>query len=177
MLRSCSWLLLFISLPAVVLAQQASTNANSMPGMNHLPYKIIDGKDHPEQIPDVEAYRMFLLAATVDPNPKPADIARQKAFLSSLQLDQTEQPKVIALLRDFRLQYGAMIEKHNAREEAIQRVGGQSENEAFLAQRDAFVQKEMDQLKLILSPEHLDRFHQVVQSEKKHMKITAKEGQ
>lgn len=177
-LRLCSILLL---LPAAVLAQQSST-ANppmSMPGMNHsAPSAIIDGKDHPELIPDSVAYRLYFITVGELPHPTDARKKRQRAFLGKVHgLPQSDSDAVVRVLEDFKVKFASMVAAYNSQVEAAMKAGGTNlpDGTAFLAERDQLVQDTRDRLKLALSAQGMANLDAYVQAEKRAMRITTQE--
>lgn len=140
------------------------------------PPKIIDGSVHPELIPDVVAYRLFLLTISTSRNPTAKELARQRSHLGMVHLGPQDLLHIIPVLRDFRSQYDSLISDYNqSASEALQH-GKQPDVEAFLQRRDALVQKSRGELKLALTPDGAARLDAYVQIQKRMMKIDAAES-
>jgi hypothetical protein len=183
--RYWSLLLLTLVLPPIVSAQ-LTMDPKPMPDMNHSQTKMISGKDHPELIPDLTAYRLFFIANGELPNPSEVRKARQEAFLGKIGADgadhkalvQTDHQALVQTLDDFKVKFTAMVDEYNARVEAAVKTGGSlPDQEEFLKQRDRLVQLTRDRLKLDLSADGMSKLDAHVQHEKSRMQIAAKEGQ
>jgi hypothetical protein len=174
---------LLLCLSTAVFAQQPTNNANpmaSMPGMDNIaPVNLIDGKDHPELIPDLTAYHLYFMAVGELPNSDAKALARQRSSLAQMQGMKTEDSQSIAnIISAYKLQWTAMAGEYNARVDAAVRIQGTlPDSEAFLRQRDQLVQLYLTRLKQALSPDAMTQFANHIQVQKAHMKITAPEGQ
>jgi hypothetical protein len=139
--------------------------------------EMIDGSVHPELIPDLTAYRLYLVAISEMPNPTDEQNKRQLAHLGKIGFGTSDLKSAITVFTDFKVQYTALIANYNASTEAALRVGATTDVKAFLAQRDELVQVTRDKLKALITPEGMARMDKQVQSEKKQMRVSAKEGQ
>jgi hypothetical protein len=167
---------ILLFLPAVVLAQQS--NPTPMPGMDHSqPTKMISGKDHPELISDITAYRLFFLAMAEDPNPTSDKQKRQHAHLAKASLGNLDEQAVVRILESHKIQYQAMIVKFNAEETAREQLGLPSQTAAFQDEINQMVQQTHDHLAQVLSKAGMAQLEALIQAEKSGMSITAQGAQ
>jgi hypothetical protein len=127
---------------------------------------MISGKDHPELIPDITAYRLFFLMLAEDPNPTPEKQKRQAAHLAKASLDNLDSQAVVRLLEKHKIQYQAMIYKFNAEETAREQLGLPSQTAAFQTEIDQVVQQTHDRLAQVLSQDGMTRLEALIQDEK-----------
>jgi hypothetical protein len=179
---SLSLLLLTSFLPSAAIAQLAlsgPTSMQSMPGMDHSqPTKMISGKDHPELIPDITAYRLFFISVGELSSPTEARKARQRAFLSKMgPLGVGDSQAVVQILEQFKVTFTRMVYDYNARvDTAVKSGSGLPDTDEFVKQRDQLVQQTYNDLKYAMTPGGMKRLETHVQNEKHHMQIMAKEG-
>lgn len=175
MIRLVTSFLLLLTAP-LAFAQMASP----MPGMDHSqPTKVIDGEINPELIPDLTAYRLFFLANSELPNPTSERRLRQQAFLGKMGVTSlADTGKAVQILEKFKVRYTALTGNYNDMVSAAALSGSPApDQETFLKQRDLLVQQTRDELNLNLSAPAMKQFDAQVQSEKRGMRIVAKEGQ
>lgn len=150
--------------------QMQMTHAHITPG-------IIDGRVHPELIPDSAAYRLFFIVASQGGlSPTPQQITRQKAVLFSAGVrTPIEMRKALPILERFSAQYTALVTNYNTSWYVTHNsTAGLAR---FLADRNSLVQSTRDQLKAVLAPNTMTTFDRHVQSEKVHMKVAEAEAQ
>jgi hypothetical protein len=157
--------------PAIPLTPSAPAHQHSV-----APTKMINGKDHPELIPDTTAYRLFFIAAGELPNASDDRRARQKALLSGMPLSDQDLRAIIFALENFKVQYAAMIDEFNAAETLADKNGTPSHNAEFVVERDRLVESTRDRLKQVLSAQTMSEFHAHIQQEKRGMQISAPGG-
>ena len=147
-----------------------------MPGMDHsAPSAVIDGNEHPEQIPDIVAYRLYFTSVGESPNPTEGRKRRQRAFIAKIPgLTQDDPDALARTLEDFKVQYDAMVAAYNARvEAAVKGSTNLPDGDAFLAERDQLVQETRDRLKQVLSANGMAGLDAHVQAEKRRMRISS----
>lgn len=144
---------------------------------DHAAPHIIDGAVHPELIPDSTAYRLYFLVVSEKPNPPAEAKRRQLAHLQMLRLDNEDLQILITELENFKVHYTQMIDLYNAEATAALASGSQTNQPAFLVQRDSLVDATREKLKSRLSPDGLNRLELYVQNEKRNMSLTIEEGQ
>jgi uncharacterized protein YukE len=131
---------------------------------------IIDGKLHPELIPDLQAYRMFFLAATPD-NGDAKELAKQNAHISKVDVDASDTLALTSALNDFRQEYDSMVKEYNGSS-----VEHHADDYAAFNQRvDQLVQFTLDKLKAAMSAHAFAKFQAHVQKEKAGMQIITAE--
>jgi hypothetical protein len=136
---------------------------------------MIDGSVHPEMIQDKDAYRLFLQAAALGPNPTTQEKNRQRAILAPAKLSETELAYASKTLGEFKAEYEAAVQRWNTLAEAANASDTLPDIKPFLLERDAIVQTARQKLEGVISPQSMARFHAYVQGEKSKMKV-AKEG-
>jgi len=141
------------------------------------PDNVIDGSQHPELIPDADAYRLYFVAISEMPNPTDEQKARQIAHLKKIELQDSDLQSTIIALEEFRVQYTNLIAQYNESAEAAQKAGVKPDIDTFLLQRDALVQATHERVKSVLTPDGLTRLDAHVQREKRGMKVAVKEAQ
>jgi hypothetical protein len=162
------WLLLFLLisvLPASPLFAQEHNHAATVP--------TIDGSQHPELIPDLVAYRLYLVTVGELPTAKAEDTERQKAHLAKVGLTEEDSAAVVKTANDFKKQYRALIDDYNAHLDA-QRIDPVAFR-MFMLKRDALVASAISSLCNNLTHEGFAGFDKHIQAEKSHMQT--QEGQ
>jgi hypothetical protein len=140
---------------------------------------MIDGKEHPEQIPDLTAYRLHLLLVSRPATPADPLNKTQAAYLGRIKLSDRDTQAVIPVLADFHERYQKLIADFNAIAEAANNQGrdvDSAERLDFLTQRDLLVQNTRDTLRTALSTQGWTQWDSHVQREKSHMRIPVEEG-
>jgi hypothetical protein len=179
------WLvILFFATATVMFSQQspeksgaASDNATATHMHSGVPTPMINGKEHPELIPDSTAYRLYFVAIGEPPNPSAGRAARQRAYLEKIGVGDGDLQGLVRVLADFKVQYASIIARFNASEEAAAKLGAASHTSEFLLERDQLVQATRDSLAMTLSPKGMGKFDSHIQNEKRRMQVVAKEGQ
>lgn len=132
---------------------------------------VTDGKDHPEQIPDLIAYRLFFVASSVPPNANQKDSLRQQSQLKKLPLADADLQAFVAEMADFSQTYGDLIQNYNDSVQFAVSKNNTPDGDSFLQRRDLLVRAAVDQLRVALSPEGFSRLEATIQAEKFYMKI------
>ena len=141
----------------------------------HPQSKMIDGAVHPELIPDIAAYRLYLLAVARSATPTEQERRHQAAQLGVIGLSEADGQTAISILATFKDQYQSLINVYNQQAKAAWTKGERPDIAAFLLQRDQIVQLAHDALKVRLSSVGWSQLDAHVMGEKKRMKISAKE--
>jgi hypothetical protein len=84
-----------------------------------LPAGTIDGSKTPDLIPDVLAYRLVFAAFSEPAGASPAQLNRQRAKLSQLELNVRDSTCFLAPLADFHGQYHASCMNGNDGKEMV----------------------------------------------------------
>lgn len=129
---------------------------------------VIDGAEHPELIPDLTAYRLWLLAVSADVQDKPdkSETAR-KAHLRAAHIADADISTADAILVQFRSDYSRLVANYNASRAA----GQQPSLDFFVTQRDLLVQQTAGSLQSKLGSDSFSNLQGHMQAEKAHMKI------
>jgi len=154
----------------------AQTITNPVHDHNVTAETMIDGAEHPELIPDSDAYRLYFIAVSESANPSDQQKARQAAHLRKVGLRGSDLQNAVATFGDFKQQYADLIARYNEAATAALAKGERPDVATFLGQRDALVQSTREQLKTGLTPEGLKHLDTIVQSEKHFMKVAPREG-
>jgi hypothetical protein len=144
------WLIACLTLGvfcAGALSQQTATTTHQHPQP-----EMIDGKVHPELIPDLTAYRLYFLV--VSRSSTAAEQKSQAAHVSQIRLSDRDTQTVYPVLSNFRQRYAQFIEDFNKQAEA---KGQAFDPTPFLKQRDALVQSTHDTLQSVLTPDGYSR--------------------
>lgn len=159
--------LLFPAAPLVVAQHDHSVSTSN----------IVDGRVHPELIPDAAAYRLYFVAVSEMPNPTGEAQRRQLSHLGRIGLSDSDLNALIDALNKFKAQYSELIAEYNASATIADAGGAQPDLASFMARRDALVQSVRDQLKEKLSARGIIQLDAHIQTEKKRMKVAVKEAQ
>lgn len=82
----------------------------SAPIHQHSTTDLIDGSLHPEQIPDITAYRLVLLSLSKPANPTQIQAAHQNVQFHAVGLNDSEKNALIPVLAKFNSDYKALIQ-------------------------------------------------------------------
>jgi hypothetical protein len=175
------WHLAFAVLCVFCTGAIAQQNAPVTPPTTHQHLTpdtaMIDGKDHPEQIPDLTAYRLYLLAISRPAAPTAAEQQSQAIHLKMAHLSDKDTQALIPILASFHESYMKLIEEFNKQAEAENAKGQYLDPSQLIRDRDTLVQSIHDTLKSVLSPNGWSRIDTHIQRQKRMMKIPAAEGQ
>lgn len=165
---------------ASALAQQDAPVAPPPTHQHHIiNAPMIDGKVHPEQIPDRAAYGLFLAAVSIPSMPTDEERKNQAVHLKMIHLSDSDTQAAITILASFNERRKALIDAYNAKAEAAN-MQGQSVDpdvrQAFMTDLASLIDTTHDNLKSTLSSQGWVHWDARVQGEKQHMKIPASEG-
>lgn len=149
----------------------AVTSLAQTPTHAHPPSQdIIDGSRTPNLIPDLTAWRLWLIAVTAEDKTKP-EIAtdRRHAFLRMAGVADGDMVMADEVLAHFKMNYASLIDDYNDHVST-------TSIEDLRAQRDALVQATQTSLLGRLAPRSVTSLKTFILGEKAKMKI-AKEGQ
>lgn len=132
---------------------------------------VVDGKVHPELIPDSAAFRLYFVVVGKSASASEAQIATQKSHMKKLSLANDDEQNAITIIDSFKAQYDDLIKRYNDNVQVVTSQGGVPDYSAFLSQREALVQLTKDRLKQTLSAEGFNHLDIVVQHEKTNMKV------
>lgn len=124
------------------------------------PPGTIDGAKHPEQIPDLMAYRLFFVQVSLPAQPSADDSRRHEAKLGRLRLSAIDRLNLELAIAIFRDHYAAFLENYKTA----------PVDEAALSQRDAITQEALDRLRTSMSMAGFQELDKFIQLEKRHMK-------
>jgi hypothetical protein len=165
-----------LSVLAFLSALNPAEAQNASVVHQHIPAKMIDGAMHPELIPDLAAYRLYLVMVSKPPNLTDVQKRKQEAQLGKINLQEPDKQALLAVLADFNYEYRNLIQTYNELATAAWAHGERSDINPFRQQRDQLVQSTHDALKTKLTAAGWGRLDAFVLSEKKHMKISAQEA-
>jgi hypothetical protein len=134
---------------------------------------MIDGKDHPELIPDLTAYRLFLMALSQHIGATEIEKQRLAAYVSMIHISDQDSQALLTVLVSFHDRYMKLVQDFN--KEATAR-GTSFDPAPILHERDLLVQATHDSLKSVLSADGWSGLDNHIQGEKANMKIPASEG-
>lgn len=117
---------------------------------------VIDGSLHPELIPDLVAFRTWLLLKSTHPE-----------RLADLGVTQSDGVQLEGLVKSFRLQYDNLVQRHNDAANA-----GRSPSLALLRQQiDDLVESMRHEIQKTLSAAGAALVESQVQDHKRHVRI------
>lgn len=160
-------------LAIVLLSLVAATaEAQSMaPQHVMVPGVIVDGSAHPEQIPDLVAYRLFFVSASVPSNATSAQKLQQAGRVARVRLNAADSQTFVNALAAFKAQYSDLISNYNDSVQTALASHGEPDPSSFLRLRDGLVQSTVAQLKASLSGDGFSKLAAFIQGEKAHMKL------
>jgi hypothetical protein len=160
---------------AVALAQLPKDKLDGMSSTHmhsNFANDMIDGAQHPELIPDVVAYRLFLLGISEPPNAPEERKPRQLAFLRSAGLDEKDIKEAIPILAGFKQEYKQMIDQYNHSVLEANAKHSSPDLEGLIVRRDELVRSTRDALKRTISTAGMAQFDEHVQLQKRNIKIS-----
>ena len=170
-MQRCILLSLFLAMVGGLAFTQAASDthvAHPVPTTNQ-----IDGSISPELIPDSAAYRLFFVAASFTPSATQEQKSQRRTHAAKVGLSDLDGPTFEAILSEFRSQYDDLIENYNESVEIALSRSSDPDYEGFIAQRDGLVEATRLRLQAQLTPEATSRLDELVQREKRHMKVSA----
>lgn len=160
---------------AVLSISCSALSQDSAPTHQHGPAKMIDGSVNPELIPDLTAYRLYLLAVSKPQNPTDSQKRHQAAQLGMIGIQEGDRQTILAVLANFRSQYESLIRTYNEIATAANARGESADPGPLERQIDQLTQSSHDELRGAMTAGGWARLDARVQSEKKNMKIGAGE--
>jgi|SRR5579884_219899 len=149
---------------------------SSPPEHQHSPANVIDGALHPEQIPDLSAYRLYFLMLAEPINPTDEQRKRQDARIARIGLSDADRQVLITILAGFKADYQNTVRSFNEAATSAWKKGERTDVKPLLLRRDQLVQAIHDQLKSQLSPQGVALLEAHIQSQKKFMKVSVEEA-
>jgi hypothetical protein len=137
----------------------------------------IDGSATPEQIPDLDAYRLILVSLATSPSPTEDEKHFQAVHFKKIGVSASDQQTIIAILSRFQSDYESLISSYNEKATAAQARGEATDPTSLLRNIDLLVQSTRDTLKTTLTADGWVKFDGHVQSEKRNMKVSRRSGQ
>jgi len=138
----------------------------------------IDGRQHPELIPDTAAYRAVFLMHSHSATPQ--EIARSEQFHARIALSRIDHYAYEQALATFRQHFDGLVAAHNAFVDASASVSiddMKQEGAAFKQSLSALVQQTRNQLASVMTNDGLAKLDAFVQSEKAHMTVGVRSQQ
>ncbi|MGH9431863.1 MAG: hypothetical protein ACRD3T_09995 [Terriglobia bacterium] len=163
---------LAIGIAMVLLAGAVRSSPSGAAGPDGDHAVIVNGAEHPEQIPDSVAYRLVFLTMAEPEEPTDAQRARQRAYLEKAGLGEQDRISAVIVLANFKTRYDQLDAQYNESVLAANRTKEPPGLETFLSQQDELVQETRDALKADLRPEAMDRFDAYVRREKRNMQMS-----
>jgi hypothetical protein len=133
----------------------------------------IDGSKNPELIPDLTAYRLFLLALAKPPEATDSQKAIQMQLAKQVGIPDKDTQMLILIADRFRIDYAALIADFNLSVDLASSKGMPIDHAEFLEKRYALIGSTRDDLAQALSPSALIQLDAVIRSEKTRMKASA----
>ncbi len=153
---------------SICLAQHQHVHPQTS-GAGKLPPGTIDGSVTPQLITDAVAYKLFLDAACEQPQSTLDERARQRAMLARARLSETELTAAARILAGYQQQMIVLEKDYNAA--AASGPPSSAVALGFSGQRDAIVTATRAALATQVSAPGMARLDQLIQSEKRHMKV------
>ena len=141
-----------LSILAVLPILNPARAQSTAPTHQHTPEKMIDGAANPELIPDLTAYRLYLVMVSQPASPKDEQNKRQEAQLRKIGLQEADEKALFAALENFNYEYRNLIEGYNRQATAAWARGQKLDIGSLRLQRDQVVQSTHDALKAALTP-------------------------
>lgn len=161
-----------ILLTLALVASTAAFAQNNQPTHQHETAGIIDGKDHPELIPDLTAYKMFFVTSGQLPTATPNELAIQQGRVQNkLQFSTGDAIKFILVTNEFRIHYERLVADHNKRADDAFAASQKPADDNIEGEIANLTAATVGKLQSVLSPEAAARLAAVVTAEKAHMKV------
>ncbi len=177
LLTSATVLTLLCLVPSHTRVQAQQTQQMGQMDMSVAPENVIDGSVQPEKITDRDAYKMFLISATLqydkDGNLLPGEVERQKAVFNILYLTDDQLTIATQIVNDF----GAEFQAANAAWDAAHQnsISTPSEEAAYRKQIRGLVNEAMDKFDSGLGADRSHALNEYIQDEKKKMRIAVED--
>lgn len=142
-MKAFSWFQLVLVFALPVLAQE-----------NHHNSAVIQGYEHPDQISDLDAYRLFFLIP----------------FSKDLRKGSEEQERITSA---FRQEWDRRVALYNAKATVLNQAGKRADLTQFLADRDALVEQTRKELAQALPSELTEYVDHNVQELKQFMTVSS----
>ena len=136
---------------------------------HHVEPTKIYGAEHPEQIPDKLAWSLYFGAVSESPNPKPSEIARQKAKLRSAHLADPDIAQAARVLVNFHVKSKDIDARLAEAVSSFERTGVAVNHSAFMSERQALVDNTHSSLKELLSASGMAYLEAHIRDEKRFM--------
>jgi len=134
----------------------------------------IDGRKHPELIPDMRAYHLFMyLVATAAEDASSLPVA--KAILLNAGISPDEVDATLVLLLKFKKQHDADIAEFNRLATDNDAAGVPTDPHPFWAKRDVLVAQTRNLLASSIRANSILNLHRFVQTEKAKMRVAVEQ--
>ncbi len=143
--------------PHILLAQQ-----------HHPQARVIDGSQHPEQIPDTIAYRMYLLSLSVPANADAHRLEVQAARVDTLHLDVNDYGHLLDIVQTFRAKHDSIVDRWNSQARALKDKFNPAN---LLNEQDDLVAQTQRDLHTLLSTQGFINVANTVQNEKRNIQL------
>jgi hypothetical protein len=136
---------------------------------------MIEGKDHPELIPDLTAYRQYLAAISQHAVATATDIEKRStaAHINLIHLSDQDNQALLTVLQTFHERYTKFIQDFNNEAQA---KGQSFDPQPLLRERDLLIQATHDSLRSVLTANGWIALDEHVRGQKEHMRIPFAEG-
>lgn len=154
------------------LVSTSFAQAHNTASHQSTPSNIIDGTKTPSLIPDLSAWRLWLLSVTAEDSKRPElSESRRQAFLRAAGIPDIEIHAAEEAIAQFPKDYAALVDGYNKHLNA----GENPSISEFRVQRDALVQAVQNTLSGKLETTTMGRLKNHINGEKARMKV-AREG-
>jgi len=154
MRKAVLFLCICVCAPAICVAQHTPQKKKV------IPEGMIDGSVHPEKIPDLTAYRLFLVEVSPRDNWSPGDDERHAAQVQRIPLSDADRITLEQAIANFHMRYHGFLEWYKSR----------PVDEDALATRDTITQDAITYLQDYMSPAGFRRLDAFIQRQKTRMK-------
>lgn len=167
-----------IFLVAVFSMSHSAQSQDNTPTHQHimpLMPPVIDGAAHPELIPDLTAYRLYLVMVSRPAAPTDNEVKRQNLQIAKVGLQDSDSKALVVVLTTFHSEYQSLVQAYNEEATEAWNHGEKPDAAPFLLRRDQLVESTLGKLKATLTPNGWERLDAHVHNEKRRMKVNAKE--
>jgi len=152
----------------------SASSQSSSPAHVHGNGARIEGSQHPELIPDLTAYRLFLVVASHPAAATAEHSSVQQAHQRKLGFSVQDAQTFRILSQSFANAYADLINRYNATAKDLFTTSATSPDySSFLSERDALVRATVDSLHRELTPDGSSQFDSTVRQEKRYMSVSS----
>jgi hypothetical protein len=162
-----SFFFVFVVAVCAMKAQQSDMSTHEV----HDSTELIAGTHHQELVPDLTAWRLYLLSLRgTDPDHVGKSVA-SSSQLRRLKLDREHTERFTLEVVKFKTRYDNFISEYNEIVYAALRRGEMPDFETLLRERDTIVADTQERIKVALGDTNYGQLHAVIDSEKLRMKV------